>query len=369
MASGALAGSTKTAASAAASPGMNPFWTASNWYFEPQSQEILNGSYQLTGSRKNFGIQLDTNGFLKDGRTVFRSAGAVGGTAAPDGSYSLFQQTSFQAPNGSEFFKPLSGWQYLNLQAYGRPWEGDPTQWYDYASNINPSGTIKFAPEIRHTAASLQNMDSRKQYKIQGQIGAVGDVISGTNSTAPTISFNSGIDTWAQPDAYDISDVPNQAIPPGVALQIQRQVAVQQLNGASASNTIDAKSLTGDVFRLVMLEVRDSNNVRQDYLTSPISYTLDNRVLANYTLDALFGQMHDFYGIGMMPRPTGMYVFPRFYNPVNGVGLGWMDTSNATKLQWQSSTNSSAVNVPGTVSIIVEDVTPLQGLPGDLLNV
>lgn len=367
MASGALAGSSK-ATPAPASSGMNPFWTASNWYFQSNSQEILNGSYQLTANRKNFGVQLDTNGFLKDYRIIYRSSGGVGGQAAADPG--LFQNTSFQAPNGSEFFKPLSHFQYLLFQAYGRPWEGDPTRWYDWAQSINPSGTLKIAPEIRATASTLQNMDSRKQYKLAGQIGATSDIATGTVSTAPTVTFASGIDVWAQPDSQDLQEVPNQTVPPGVQMQIQRQVAVQQLNGAGSSNTIDAKSLTGDVFRLMMLEVRDSNNVRQDYLTTPITWTLDTRTLDVYTLDALFGSIHnDFYGNAAMPRPTGVYVFPRFYNPVNGVGLGWMDTSNATKLQWQTSTLSTATNVPGTVQVLVEDVTPLPGLPAELLNI
>lgn len=368
MPAGAVA-SAGAGADTAPSAAMNPFWSASNWYFEPNSQEIANGSWQLTAAPKTFSVQLDTNGFLKDYRIVFRSTGAVGGVAAPDGSYGLFQNVTFQTPNGSEFMQPHPGYYYLLYQAYGRPWEGDPTRWYDYAQSINPSGTFKLAPEIRFTAGALPNMDSRRQYKVQGQIGPINSVISGTNTTAPTVTFASGIDTWAQPDSHDLMDRPNEAVPPGVAIQVYRRFASQVLNGAGASNTIDARSLTGNQQRLIILCVRDSNTVRQDYLTDPITFTLDTRTIANYTQADLFGQMSDFYGVGMMPRPAGVYVFPRFFNPGTLVGQGWLDTNGATKEQWQSSTLSTATNMPGTCDILVEDMVPLKGLPYELTNI
>lgn len=368
MPSGAVA-QAGAGADTAPSAAMNPFWTASNWYFEPNAQEILNGTWQLTAAPKTFSVQLDTNGFLRKYRIVVRSTGGVGGTAAPDGPAGLFQNLTFQTPNGSEFFQPHPGYYYLLYQAYGRPWEGDPTRWYDYAASINPSMTFCLSPEIRYTAGALANMDSRRQYKVQGQIGPVSSVISGTNTTAPTINFQSGIDTWAQPDGHDLMDRQNEAVPPGVALQVYRRFASQVLNGAGASNTIDARSLTGNQQRLIMLCVRDSLQQRQDYLTDPITFTLDSRTIANYTQADLFGQMNDFYGTGMMPRPTGVYVFPRFFNPGSLVGQGWLETNGATKEQWQSSTISGATNTPGTVDILIEDVVPLRGLPYELTNI
>jgi hypothetical protein len=211
-------------------------------------------------------------------------------------------------------------------------------------------------------------MDSRRQYKVQGYLSPISGVISGSNTTAPTVTFASGIDTWAQPDAKDLMEVPNEQIPPGVALQVYRRHATQTLNGASSNNTIDARSLTGNLDRLLYLIVRDSNSARQDYLADPITWTIDSRTLANYTQAALFGWLQDFYGVNVMTRPTGVYIFPRFFNPGTLVGQGWLETSGATKLQWQSTTVSTATNVPGTIDINVEDVVPLEGLPYELTN-
>lgn len=368
MASGAVVGAAAGVGASPTAAGGNPFWAASNWYFETNNDEIANGSWQLTTAQKAFKINLNSNGFLKDYRTVFRSTGGVGGTAAPDGPWNLFQNIAFETPNGSQFFKPHTGYQHLLYQAYGRPWEGDPTQWYDYAHSINPSGTFKLAPELRYTAGALANMDSRRLYNIQGAIGPISSVISGSNTTAPTVTFASGVDTWAQPDARDLMDVPNQPAPDGRALQVQRQLSTVTLNGASANNNIDARAITGNQMRLMMLEVRDSNNVRQDYLTDPITWTIDSRTLANYTQGDLFGQFQDFYGTTVMQRPTGVYVFPRFFNPGTKVGQGWLQTSGATKLQWQTTTLSTASNVPGTVNILSEQVVPLSGLDNEYLD-
>jgi hypothetical protein len=370
MPSGAVAGAGASTGAATSSAGTNPFWSASNWYFEPNSNAIANGSTQLTTAQQPFSLQLNSNGFLRDGRIVVRSSGAVGGIPQPDSPTNLFQNLTFANPNGSQFFQDHTGWHYQMYQAYGRPWEGDPTKWYDYGQNINPSFTLKLSPEIRFTAGALPNMDDRRQYKIQGNIAAYSTIISGTVSTAPTVTFAVGIDTWAQPDAKDLMQRQNQTVAPGQALQCYRRRATQTLNGASSSNTIDARSLTGNLQRLIFLVVRDGNNMRQDYLTDPITWMMDSRQMASFTQADLFGQMNDFYGTTAMARPTGVYVFSRFFNPGTLVGQGWLETSGATKEQWLTTTLSSASNVSGgTIDICIEDVVPLQGLPYELTNI
>jgi hypothetical protein len=348
---------------------MNPFWAASNWYFEPNSQEINNGSLLLTTSQKSFSVQLNSNGWMRDYRISVRSSGAVGGAPSGDSPENLFQNITFQTPSGSEFFQDMSGHDHKLFQAFGRPWEGNPTQWYDYAKSINPSFTLKLAPEVRYTAGALANMDGRRLYKVQGQLATAAQLNGAGVSTAPTVVFSSGIDTWAQPDDRNLMEVQNQTSPPGIAVQTYRRKATVTLNGAGSNNTIDARSLTGNLQRLVMLVVRDSNNVRQDYLSDPITFKVDDRTLGNYTQADLFGLINDFYGTAGMPRPTGVYIWPRFFNPGELVGQGWLPTSGATKEIWTTSTSSSASNVPGTVDILIEDLVPLQGLPYELTNI
>lgn len=369
MPSGAVAAAGSGAGGSAPATALNPFWAASNWYFEPNNIEIAGGSYQLTTSQKSFSVPLNTNGFLKDYRITVRATGAVGGAPTGDAPTNLFQNLTFKVPNGSEFFQDSTGWDHQQFQAYARPWEGDPTQWYDYARNINPSFTLKLSPEVRYTAGALANMDSRRNYVVAGQIATLAQLNGASASTAPTVTFASGIDTWAQPDAQNLLQQPNQTSPPGVALQVYRRKATVTLNGAGSNNTLDARSLTGNLQRMIMLVVRDSNGARQDYLTDPIVFKIDDRTIANYTQADLFGLINDMYGTEIQQRPTGVYLFPRFFNPGTLVGQGWLPTSGATKEIWTTSTSGSASNVPGTVDILIEDLVPLQGLPATLTNI
>lgn len=370
MPSAAVAGA-GTASSGAPAQAMNPFWAASNWYFEPNSQEIANGSWQLTTSQKSFSVQLNSNGWLKDYRIVCRSTGAVGGAPTGDNPYNLFQNITFQTPSGAEFFQDATGWDHgAFFQPYGRPWEGNPLQWFDYGRGINPSFTLKLTPEIRYTAGALANMDGRRLYKVQGQIATAAQLNGSGVTTAPTITFASGIDTWAQPDDKNLLEVPNQTAPPGIALQCYRRKATVTLNGAGSNNTLDARSLTGNLQRLVGLVVRDSNGARQDYLSDPITFKIDDRTIGNFTASDLFGLINDQYGTGdTQPRPTGVYPWARFFQPGHLVGQGWLPTSGATKEIWTTTTSSSAANVPGTVDILIEDVVPLTGLPYELTNI
>lgn len=367
MPSGATAGAAASSGGGGGVQAQNPFWSASNWYFESNNTEIAGGSFQLGAGQKPFSVPLNTNGFLRDYRIVYRSTGAVGGV--PSADQNIFANITFKVPNGSEFFQDSTQFDHRLFQAFGRPWEGNPDLWYDYARNINPSGTLKLSPEVRHTFGALANMDSRRNYVVAGQIATLTSLNGPNASTAPTITFASGVDTWAQPDGKNLLEQPNQLVPPGTAAQVYRRKATVTLNGAGSNNTIDARSLTGNLQRLVMLVARDANGNRQDYLSDPITFKIDDRTIGNFTQADLFGLMNDFYGTEVLSRPTGVYVWPRFYNPNNGVGQGWLPTDGATKEIWTTSTVGTATNVPGTVDILAEDLVPLQTLPADLINI
>jgi hypothetical protein len=123
----------------------------------------------------------------------------------------------------------------------------------------------------------------------------------------------------------------------------------------------------GNEIRAMIIVVRDSTGARQDYLSDPIRWTLDDRNLGVFSPDEVFGRMADFYEAlaqGDSIRPTGVYVFPRFVNAGTGpVGEPWLATNNATYLAWESATAAAATNVPGTVEIITDEVVPVGAVP------
>lgn len=354
--------------SAPAATGLNPFWAASNWYSEPNNDEILNGSFQLTAAAKPFSISLNSNGYTKDARIAVRSSGAVGGIPTPDSPQNLFRNLTFKTPTGSEFFQDMTGWDHKAFQAWGRPWEGNPDLWWDYAKNINPSFTMKLAPELRYTAGCLPNMDDRRLYKVDGYVAPNSDITSGTITTSPTVTFATTITTWAQPDDNNLLEQPNQTVPPGIRLQTFRRKTSLTLN-SQGNNTLDMRTLTGNLQRLIMLVFRDSNGARQDYFSDPIVSKLDNRTLANYTQANLFSQFQDFFGTGVWPRQQGCLVLPRYFNPGTLVGQGWLPTDGASKEIVTTTTLTGAANLPGTVDVLIEDLVPLAGLPLNLTNI
>ena len=115
-----------------------------------------------------------------------------------------------------------------------------------------------------------------------------------------------------------------------------------------------------------------SLGARQDYLSDPIRWTLDNRNLGVFSPDEVFDLMEDFYddlANGTTVRPTGVYVWPRFYQPGRMVGQSWLGTTNATYLTWESATAAAAVNMPGTVEIILDEVIPTGPVPMELESI
>lgn len=364
MPASGIVGSGSNAPETAAPPGGgNPFWAASNWYAEKISP--VNAA-QLGATQTTFSnLNINAGQFLKGLRLQMRSAGGVGGTVTADAPWNAWASLEVDNVDGSNIMYPMAGWSYYAGQRMFRPWLGDPANRYDYAAGPNPSGTLFLQPEIRHTAGVLSNTDSRSQYKYGMSYNTATQVITG-GTTAPTITTTAYMDAWAQPDAQDLTGVPNQPLPPGLNLQTQRRHEVQQLLSAGATNSL-ISHLTGNEIRGILLVVRDSNNARQDYVSDPIRWTLDNRNLGAISPDQLFQWYEDFYKIyGHTARPVGVFPFIRFFKPGEMVGQGWLPTNNATKLQWEFGTPSTATNVPGTVEIITDEVIPVGPIPAEL---
>jgi hypothetical protein len=178
------------------------------------------------------------------------------------------------------------------------------------------------------------------------------------------------VDVWAQPDVTDLEGTDNQRVPGGANLQVKTRQQTFTLNNAGADN-IFLSALTGNALRGALLIVRDSNNARQDYLSNPVNWLLDDRTLSIVDVDMYFQWAQDFYasfGQARAPRPTGLYAFPRFYNVGAMYGQGWLYTSNATAVSWETSTLSTASNVPGTVKLAQEEVYNVGPVDTSLLD-
>jgi hypothetical protein len=356
------AGSGGSGASAAA--GSNPFWMASNFYAEKMPTII---SSQLTTSAiQSLNNPVNPGQFLRGVRHIVRSTGGAGGTVTGDAPWSVFSSIELDNVDGSQILYPMQGYSHYLATKYYRPWLGDPGQAYDFANGVNPAFTLFMQNEIRHTLAVLSNTDSRSQYKYSISLAPASTVISG-GSTAPTVTVTSFMDAWAQPDATDLQKTPNQPLPPGLNVQnLRRHDLPVQLNSAGSDNVVITRAITGNELRGVIMVLRDSNGIRQDYASDPIRWTVDNRNMGALSPDELFNWMSNFYGPLYGPRNTGVYVYPRFFKPGELYGQGWLPTTNATKLQWEFTTLSTGSNLPGTIELISDEMTPVGDIPPEL---
>lgn len=346
--------------------GIVPFWFGSNVY----AKKFDTFSAALTTTTTPHQVNVPPNGYLSNVRLIVRSAGGSGGTMTGDAPFNVFQSMELDDVDGANICYPMPGWTYAIANQYSRPWNGDPARRYDYSNSANLSFTMQLTPEIRHTAGVLANTDARSLYSLNYTLNTLANVIT-SSSAAPTVTVTAVMEIWAQPDKEDLQKNGISPEPPGLALQTKRRHQIGTLNAASANNTMQL-SLTGNEIRWIGLVLRDSNNARQDYASDPINWTLDNRNLGVFSTDEVFNLMADFYPFlrnGTSVRPTGLYCWPRFYQPGEMVGQAWLGTTNATYIVLESTTVSTATNVPGTWEIVVDEVVPLQGLPLELESI
>lgn len=342
----------------------NPFWQASNLYAE----KITSTSAALTTATTNYFQNVNPGNFMRAVRFIVRSTGGTG-TPTPDNPACTFNSLDLENVDGGEIMYPMGGYAHVESSRYFRPWLLDPKRAYDWAQSANPSFSLSLQPEIRLTAGVLSNTDSRSQYKYNLFLATSAAVTSGT---APTVTVTTYLDAWGQPDPQDLEGTPNQPLPPGLALQIKRRHQAGVTLQSGGTDNIFQITSTGNALRGIIAVVRDNSGVRQDYWSDPIRWQQDNRNLGVFSPDMLFqwnNAQYSDYNLGA--RPQGVYVFPRFYNPGSLTGQGWLYTSNATKLTYETSTAAAFTGgVTGTVEFITDEVYPVQSaVSPDLLEI
>lgn len=378
--------------------GANPFQIATNLYAEKNLQGAQTGLL-LTGSAISGGGSVNAGQYLRALRLMYRTSvvGATGTSLLLDGPFSVFSQLDLTNVDGSEILYNMGGYAYYAAEKYFRPWLTDAAHRYDFTIPTATSGgsfTISLMPEIRFTAGTLANTDTRSQYRFDYSLLGTG---LGTYATFPTIALIPYMDAYAQPDAQDLQGTPNQPVPPGVNLQLKRRHQIFTLN-ANGSDNVLLSTLTGNAIRGSLLITRNSSNVRVDGFTDPIYWQLDNRSLGRLNPDIVRQWAEDQYATynrygssnqaagaagafsnnnasdaiaatglyaGAGSEDLGVYAFPRFMNPGDLYGQGWLYTANSTRLQWESTTQNSAA----TAELVCDEVYPVGAVDPMLVDI
>jgi hypothetical protein len=251
---------------------------------------------------------------------------------------------------------------------FARPWDGDPSRRFDFSNTINPSWSLFLKPEIRHTAGVLANTDARALYRVRATFSTLAALVTGGAPTAPDVTFTFYMESWAQPDAKDLRGNPIEEIPPGLNLATIARHQIINLAAVGADNTFQISNM-GNEIRCFIWIMRNSSGVRTDLASDPIRWRLDNRSLGVMGQQEVFNRMSDFYESlqNGSTRPTGVYVFPRFFDPGRMVGESWLTTTNATYLIWETAT--AAGGSGGTIEIITDEVVPVGPVPMELESI
>lgn len=391
---------TASAAGANAAPsqsggggGQNPFQIATNLYAEKNLNGLIS-SQLLTTTPLPGGGQINAGQYLRGMRLIVRTVvnGAtmpitgdfpMGGNLANGSATGIFSALDLVNVDGSEILYNMNGFAYYTSQRLFRPWLTDPITAYDFiASATTVSFSLFLQPEIRFGAGCLANTDTRSQYRWdQSLVGVTGA------GTQPTISVTPYMDAWAQPDATDLQGTPNQPVPPGVNLQVKRRHQIFTLNAAGSDNIL-LSTLTGNAIRGMALVFRDGTGARQGGFSDPFYWQVDNRSLGKLSPDMITQWANDQTsatyskftnpggtsaagqtGVTAVPQyQLGVYPFLRYMLPGELYGQGWLYSSNATKIQFESAT-AAGITGSGTAELISDEVYPVGPVDPALVDI
>lgn len=344
-----------------------PFFYGTNQYVEK-----FTATSQLLGANQVEQVaNINPGGFMRGVRLEVRSTGGVLGTGAvsADGPWTAHASVTLENIDGSPIMYPMSAYAHGQAGWFFRPWDGDPSRRFDFSNTINPSYSLFMKPEIRHTAGVLANTDARALYRIRYTYATLAQFLGTVGTaTAPTVTTTGYLESWAQPDAADLRGNPIEELPPGLNLATIRRHQVINLSAVGADNTFQISNM-GNEIRGFMWIMRNSAGARADLASDPVRWRLDNRSLGVFAQQEIFNRMSDFYESlqNGSTRPTGIYVWPRFFDMGRMVGEAWMTTTNATYLIWETAT--AAGGAGGTIEIVTDEVVPMGPVPMELESI
>jgi hypothetical protein len=405
--SAAAAGASAAPSQASSAGGQNPFQIATNLYAEKNLNGLIS-SQLLTTTPLPGGGQINAGQYLRGLRLIVRTvtngatmpvngdipfggfsatAGSGAGTGGDGQTCGIFSALDLVNVDGSEILYNMNGFSYYTAQRLFRPWLTDPALAYDFVATATVNSfTLFLQPEIRFGAGCLANTDTRSQYRWDQSL--VGHTGAGTQ---PTISVTPYMDAWAQPDATDLQGTQNQPVPPGVNLQVKRRHQIFTLNGSGSDNIL-LSTLTGNAIRGMAIIARDTTGVRQGIFSDPFYWTVDNRSLGKLNPDIISqwanDQLQSEYNKSSYPGTgntsavgtaggqfttgqyqQGVYPFLRFMLPGELYGQGWLYSSNATKIQFESATATLTAGAAGTAELVSDEVYPVGPVDPALVDI
>jgi hypothetical protein len=310
-------------------------------------------------------VNIIPGGFLKGVLIDVNATGGVigAGVVAADYPWNIFQSITLESIDGTPMLYPMDGYSAYLVSRYTRPWDGDPALDSDFSASVNPSFRLRYFVESRATLGVVPNTDARAQYRLRATMNTQAAMFSTLPTTNPTITFNIILETYAQPPDRTLTGATIQQLPDGIGMQ--RFVSSESGIALNTGTTNVKLNRTGNLVRSHILVVRTSAGARVDLTADPIRFRVDNtqlfvedRARRDYEMFRFFQLWSQGAGTPIA-RPTGVYVFPRWQQPGEMRGQGWLETTEATYLQYELAGGPAS----GTLQIITEDLAPVGPVP------
>jgi hypothetical protein len=363
-----------------------PFELGTNLYREAPFFTV---SQLLDGNPHESVVNITPGGFLRGVVLQVTATGGTLGTTAtlnPDAPFNIFSSISLEDISGGPILYPMQGFTYAMIQKYFRPWAGDVSKRSDFSNTINPAFTLRLMAEVVGALGALANTDARAQYRLRFtlaplvQSGSNGLVSVGTGVTAPTVTVNVYINTFAQPDLQDLLGNPIEQVPRGI---VASRFNMHEIPPLTSGNNVIRATLTGNELRGLMLLVRNGGATAPrvnftDANAGAIDLRIDNRRLWKMRQSQLVEEMQNFYpylGAGTWTRETGVYVYPRFNGGdvlagggLVGEGDYWLQTVEQSLIQFEFG-GGDISTPPGTVEIVYDALAIAGPVPATLEGV
>lgn len=341
-----------------------PFIRASSEHREPAGIDVTR-QLSASGTQNPGNLEVPAYGYVRNIVLVVTATGAVAGTLAENGPFSVLQDVALTEPNGALLSQFTDGYELFLANKWGgyrTPLGADPRQSpaysQDSAGNFTFALRIPVELNLRDALGSLPNQTSAATFKIRFNLasGASGaGLYTGTApTTQPTVRVVAYLEAWDQPEASSGGQT-NQVTPP--AMNTTQFWSTTVLPVAAGANTVRLPRVGNHIRNLIFILTRTGDTRANGDSDFPdvFSLLLDTRPLDTVSKTLWKQQMFERSGFGGRAAggaltaalaadtagglDAGVYVYDFTHEFDGGIGREmrdlWLPTLGSTRLEIQ----------------------------------
>jgi hypothetical protein len=354
-----------------------PFIRASAEHREP----VLDVTRALTatGSQGLGVFDVPAYGYIRSIVLVVTATGAVGGTLAEDGPFSVLQNVALTEPNGATIAQFDSGYSlYLANKwggyrdANGADPKSSPAYSQDAAGNFTFLLRIPVEISAREALGALPNQNSAASFKVRMDLvsGAAAAGLYTAITTQPTVRVRAYLEAWDQPESA-VAGQTNQVTPP--AMNTTQFWTAQTFNVGAGQQQIRLTRV-GNYLRNLIFVLRRGGTSRANGhadMPDPTTMYLDTRPLDVIERNNWLNQMYERTGFGGRAAggaltaglaldsagglDAGVFVYDFAHEFDNSLGREtrdlWLPTLGSSRLELQGTFANA-----GTLTVLTNDV-------------